>query len=208
MQRRQEVPAEGSRERYEESRTAQIQYVDKTDYTDSRGDCGEDYADSMKAAFGELEAVVRKLRSEDGCPWDRAQTLESLRPCMVNEMAEAVGAISLLASTGDAGNLCEELGDVLLQVVMLSCIAQEQGLFTVEDVIRGITAKMIRRHPHVFGADARVEQQEVPGRWEAIKKAEKKGRTDQQEAQEKAALREALDYVRRQLDETEQRKLK
>lgn len=172
------------------------------------GDTPEKQAVQAGDAFGELESVVKKLRSEDGCPWDRVQTLESLRPCMVNEMTEAIGAISLLKSTGDADNLCEELGDVLLQVVMLSCIAQEQGLFTVKDVIQGITAKMIRRHPHVFGEDARVEQQEVPGRWEAIKRAEKKGRTDRQEAQEKEALKGALDYVRRQLDETEQKKLK
>lgn len=169
------------------------------------GDKLQKQAAPAERAFRELEAVVRKLRSEDGCPWDRVQTLDSLRPCMVNEMAEAIGAISLLESTRDAENLCEELGDVLLQVVMLSCIAQEQGLFTLEDVIRGITAKMIRRHPHVFGSDIRVEQQEVPGRWEAIKKAEKKDRTDQQEAKEKAALKEALDYVRRQLDETEKK---
>lgn len=100
--------------------------------------------------FDAFRQIVSILRSENGCPWDREQTFESLKPCMINEMTEAIAAINLYKEETDAENLCEELGDVLLQVVLLAQIAQEEGLFQIEDVIRGISRKMIRRHPHVF----------------------------------------------------------
>lgn len=100
--------------------------------------------------FDSFRQIVSILRSENGCPWDRDQTFESLKPCMINEMTEAIAAINLYKEETDAENLCEELGDVLLQVVLLAQIAQEEGLFQMEDVIRGISRKMIRRHPHVF----------------------------------------------------------
>lgn len=147
------------------------------------------------AAFLHLEEVVARLRGENGCPWDRAQTFQSLKPCMINEMTEALAGLDLYESTGSAENLCEELGDVLLQVVLLSRIAQEKGLFSVEDVIEGISAKMIRRHPHVFGEAAVACKEEVPSRWEEIKKAEKKNRTPAQERREKEAFREAASQV-------------
>ena len=141
--------------------------------------------------FETFRSVVAALRAEDGCPWDRAQTFESLKPCLINETTEAIAAADIYRETGSAENLCEELGDVLLQVVLQAQIAEEEGLFSVEDVIRGISRKMIRRHPHVFRADepdGELAKEEVPGRWEQIKKAEKKHRTEEMEKQEKAAF--------------------
>ena len=101
--------------------------------------------------FDELVEIIETLRSENGCPWDKVQTHESLRPCMMEEAAELLGAIRIYKETGNAENMQEELGDILLQAVMHSVIAKEEGLITIEDVISGISEKMIRRHPHVFG---------------------------------------------------------
>lgn len=105
-------------------------------------------------AMEELMQTVAKLRAPDGCPWDRAQTHESLKAACIEEAAEVVSGINILSETGKAQSLMEELGDLLLQVVMHAQIAEEQGLFTMEDVIRGIDRKMIRRHPHVFGEES------------------------------------------------------
>ena len=102
------------------------------------------------AAMQELQDTVARLRAPDGCPWDRAQTHESLKAACVEEAAEVVCGINILSKTGKSRSLCEELGDLLLQVVMHAQIAEEEGLFSLEDVIRGINEKMIRRHPHVF----------------------------------------------------------
>lgn len=104
-----------------------------------------------KITFDDYRGIIRALRDpEKGCPWDKAQTHESLKPCMIHEMTEAVAAVNLLSDTGDADNLSEELGDVLLQVVLQSQIAEEEGLFSLDDVIQKAGEKMIRRHPHVF----------------------------------------------------------
>lgn len=155
-----------------------------------------------EGSFENFRQIVAALRAEDGCPWDRAQTFESLKPCMVNEMTEALAGIEIWKKTGDAGNLCEELGDVLLQVVLLSQIAQEEGLFCIEDVIRGISSKMIRRHPHVFEKKTEdVQAGEVPGRWEEIKKKEKKDRTPQQEQMYREAFHDAAKWTIRHLQE-------
>ena len=134
--------------------------------------------------------IIAKLRGENGCPWDKEQTFESLKPCMVNEMTEALAGIDLYTQTGNAENLCEELGDVLMQVVLLSQIAREKGLFDITDVIKGISEKMIRRHPHVFGAPGT----EVPD-WEAIKQQEKQQRSRELEQAEKAAFRAAAGQI-------------
>ena len=111
-----------------------------------------------------LVQVIARLRAEDGCPWDREQTHASLKAACVEEAAEVVGGINILEQTGNAENLKEELGDLLLQVVMHAQIAKEEGLFTLEDVMRGITDKMIRRHPHVFGTWAEIKKQEKEGK--------------------------------------------
>ena len=119
--------------------------------------------------FEELVSVVTQLRSENGCPWDREQTFESLKKCVLDESQEVIQAVD----NKDMENLCEELGDVLLQVLMYSQIAAEKGLFTLDDVVDGICEKMIRRHPHVFG-DAKVNSvEEGLVLWDEIKKQEK-----------------------------------
>ena len=122
--------------------------------------------------FDDLVGIIAKLRSPEGCPWDREQTFESLKKCLADETEEVFQAID----NKDMENLCEELGDVLLQVILNSQIAKEEGLFTLEDVMRGITDKMIRRHPHVFGTTAVSGSDEVLVNWAEIKKQEKEGK--------------------------------
>lgn len=120
----------------------------------------------------ELIEVIRVLRSENGCQWDREQTHMSLRPNMIEEAYEAVDAID----SNDMKHLKEELGDVLLQVVLHSQIASESDSFTIEDVAKGIKEKLIHRHPHVF-SDVKVNStQEIVDNWEALKKKEKSHR--------------------------------
>ena len=123
-------------------------------------------------AFEKFVDIIAKLRGENGCPWDKEQTFESLKPCMVNEMTEALAGIDLYTQTGNAENLCEELGDVLFQVMFHSEIEAEQGNFTVDDVVNGICEKMIRRHPRVFGGEI-PEVENEKDLWEAIKKQER-----------------------------------
>lgn len=129
-------------------------------------------------SFEKLVGVVARLRGEGGCPWDREQTHDTLKATCIEEAAEVVCGINILEKTGNASNLCEELGDLLLQVVMQARIAQEEGLFTIEDVTKAITEKMIRRHPHVFGEVTVSDSGEVLKNWEEIKKLEKKGKID------------------------------
>jgi XTP/dITP diphosphohydrolase len=122
------------------------------------------------AALQELIDVVAKLRSPDGgCPWDLAQTPESLTPYVIEEAYEVVDAIQ----TGDKRAIAEELGDLLLQVVLQAQIASEAGDFSLQDVAEGISQKLIRRHPHVFGDVTVANIDEVHQNWETIKAAEK-----------------------------------
>ena len=123
----------------------------------------------------ELIEVIRVLRSENGCVWDRAQTHESLRPNMLEEAYEAVDAIN----KGDILNLREELGDVLLQVLLHSQIASEANNFNIEDVAKELKDKLIHRHPHVFGSDKADTPEEVIQNWEKLKQEEKKDRKSQ-----------------------------
>jgi len=124
----------------------------------------------MSAKFEELKRVMELLRSPDGCPWDREQTHHSLRPYLIEETYEVLEAID----GGDDRKLAEELGDLLLQIVFHSQIAQEQGRFSIEDVVDGIIEKLKRRHPHVFG-DKRVKSsRDVLIGWEKIKHQEVK----------------------------------
>jgi len=129
--------------------------------------------------FSDFVQIIKALRAEGGCPWDREQTHESLRPCMTEEAAELLASIRIYEKTGNADNMCEELGDILLQVVMHSVIAQEEGLFSVDDVIREVAEKMIRRHPHVFGTAEAENSAQVLENWEEIKKKEKEKRSFQ-----------------------------
>ena len=121
--------------------------------------------------FEELREIIADLRSEDGCPWDRDQTFESLKKCLADETQEVFEAVD----SGDRENLCEELGDVLLQVVINSRIAEEEGSFTLDDVVNGICRKMIRRHPHVFGEAKASTPEEALGLWKEIKRRERAG---------------------------------
>ena len=123
----------------------------------------------MKYTFKDLVDIMARLRSENGCPWDRLQTTHSLLPYLVEESCEFIDA----AQDGDKEHMCEELGDVLFQVIFHSQVCKEQGDFTIDDVIQGLCEKMVRRHPHVFG-DAKVDTaNDVSRRWERIKAQEK-----------------------------------
>lgn len=127
-------------------------------------------------SYDDFLKIIETLRSENGCPWDREQTHTSLRPCLMEEAAEVMAAIRVYDNTGSYENLREELGDVLLQVVMHSQIAKEEGLFTMEDVVNEVAEKMIRRHPHVFGEVEADNSEQVLKNWEDIKKKEKEGK--------------------------------
>ena len=129
-----------------------------------------------KYSYEDFLEIIKTLRSENGCPWDREQTHMTLRPCLSEEACEVNAAIRILDETGNAENLREELGDVLLQVVMHAQIAKEEGLFTMEDVVQEVSEKMVRRHPHVFGETKVTGSGQVLENWEEIKKKEKEGR--------------------------------
>ncbi|MCM1063329.1 MAG: MazG family protein [Eubacterium sp.] len=132
--------------------------------------------DQRNYTYEDFVEIIKKLRSENGCPWDREQTHMSLRPCMMEEAAEVAAAIRIYDRTGSYENLREELGDVLLQVVMHACIAEEEGLFTLEDVVSEVAEKMVRRHPHVFGDVSAETSGQALRNWEEIKKQEKEGK--------------------------------
>ena len=151
--------------------------------------------------FEEFEEVIARLRAPDGCPWDRAQTHMSLKKTCIEEAAEVICGINILDQTGDADNLKEELGDLLMQVVLHARIAEEEGLFNMDDVIQSIIDKMIRRHPHVFedsdgpGTDGTKES------WEEIKKKEKAGKEWTEEY-----LPEAFEEAKELIDKAKERK--
>ncbi|MBO4375235.1 MAG: MazG family protein [Lachnospiraceae bacterium] len=126
--------------------------------------------------FEKFQGIISKLRAPDGCPWDREQTHASLKKACIEEAVELIAGIDMYEKTGNAENMQEELGDLLLQVVMHATIAEEEGLFTMDDVCRTVSEKMIRRHPHIFG-DAKAEtSEEVLKNWDAIKAQEKNGK--------------------------------
>lgn len=127
-----------------------------------------------KYSYEDFLEIIAILRGENGCPWDKVQTHESLKPCMMEEAAELVASIRIFDRTGNPENMIEELGDVMLQVVMHAQIASEEGLFTMEDVINEVSRKMVRRHPHVFGTGIADTPNDVLVNWEEIKKEEKK----------------------------------
>lgn len=127
----------------------------------------------MPATFNDLVALMNKLRSPEGCPWDREQTYATLAPMLLEEAYEAFEAVET-AREGQPHALRDELGDLLFQIVFYAQVASERGDFSIEDVTDTVHAKMVRRHPHVF-ADARADNTaEVLRSWEAIKAEEKK----------------------------------
>jgi tetrapyrrole methylase family protein/MazG family protein len=130
--------------------------------------------DQEHYSFEDLRKIIRILRDpENGCPWDKVQTHDSLRECFQNEVDEVFGGMDRLDRTGDAENLCEELGDVLMHVVLQAVIAEQEGLFTMDDVIEGVSRKMIRRHPHVFTEKEASDEEGLLRSWNEIKAEEK-----------------------------------
>ena len=126
-----------------------------------------------KNNFADLVETFTILRGPNGCPWDKKQTHETLIKCLRNETQELVDAIE----NKDDENMKEELGDVLLQVLMHSQIAAEEGKFTIDDVIQGLYDKLHRRHPHVFGDHAQAATpEEALALWKEMKKKEKEAR--------------------------------
>lgn len=145
--------------------------------------------------FERFRHIIEILRSEGGCPWDREQTHMSLKRACIEEASEVICGINIYDKTGDADNLKEELGDLLLQVFMHAQIAKEEGLFDINDVLAAVSDKMVRRHPHVFG-DLNVSgSEEVLKNWEEIKKYEK---TDKKLTDKylPAAFEEAKELIR------------
>ena len=134
-----------------------------------------------KYTYEDFRRIIAKLRAPEGCPWDREQTHASLKSCMIEEAYEVVDGIRILDETGKPDNLCEELGDVMMQVFLHSQIAEEEGLFSLDDVVDGISWKMIYRHPHVFGTAEADTAQKVLQNWEELKKKEKGDLTPEEE---------------------------
>ncbi|WP_206811382.1 bifunctional methyltransferase/pyrophosphohydrolase YabN [Paradesulfitobacterium ferrireducens] len=128
---------------------------------------------SESYTYGRLVEIMEILRSPDGCPWDREQTHVSLKPYVIEEAYEVIEAIE----NQDVYNLCEELGDLLLQVIFHAQVAAEAGEFDMTDVLHGIITKLVRRHPHVFGEGKAATAREVIRTWEQIK-AEEKAQND------------------------------
>ena len=142
--------------------------------------------ENASAQFQELVQIMARLRGKNGCPWDRKQTHESIKPYLVEETYEVLEAID----EGDPSKLREELGDLALQIVFHAQMAEETGCFTIADVLRAINEKLVRRHPHVFGDVKADTAQEVLFNWEQIKK---------QEREQTLGRASALDGVPREL---------
>ena len=129
-------------------------------------------AEQRGQQYPSLVALMQRLLAPGGCPWDREQTMESLRKYVLEEACEVIDAID----SGDREHLCEELGDLSLQVVFLAELGRAEGKFGPDDVTRGIVEKLVRRHPHVFGDETASSSEEVLKNWERIKLEEKRDR--------------------------------
>jgi MazG family protein len=121
------------------------------------------------ASLAELVEIMRRLLAPDGCPWDREQTLESLRPFLIEEAYEVVEAIE----TATPPEHCEELGDLLMNIVFQAALREREGAFTIDDVVRAISDKLVRRHPHVFAGSTADSPEEVLVQWDEIKRRER-----------------------------------
>ena len=131
---------------------------------------GKVFIEGQSHDINELLEIVEVLRSPNGCEWDRAQTHQTLKKCLVDESQEVLTAID----NCDDNNLCEELGDLLLQVLMNAQVAKERGAFDFNKVVQGLSDKLIRRHPHVFGdVDRPSTPEESLKLWKKVKQIEK-----------------------------------
>src|SRR6266513_4460766 len=126
----------------------------------------------LEDSFNKLCEIVTQLREPGGCPWDREQTNESLLPALIEEAYEVAGALR----AEDDANFREELGDLLLLIIMHAEIAREANRFNIQNVLSDVTKKLVRRHPHVFGKSDACYSCAVLKQWESIKRAEKTGR--------------------------------
>ncbi len=137
----------------------------------------------MPANFDDLIELMQKLRSPDGCPWDREQTYATLAPMLLEEAYEAFEAVEA-ARDGQPNELCNELGDLLFQIVFYAQVAKEQGDFSINDVTNAIHEKMVRRHPHVFGDTRAADTAAVLRNWEAMKQDERRaaGKSEREES--------------------------
>jgi len=127
--------------------------------------------------FDRLVALMARLRGPDGCPWDREQTFDTIKPCTLEETYEVLDAID----RRDWSGLAEELGDYILQAVFYAQIGSEQGLFTIDDALEAIAEKLLRRHPHIFGEETAANAADVKRIWGEVKTAEKAAQGRQQE---------------------------
>ena len=150
------------------------------------------------AWFEKLVALQQRLRAPDGCPWDREQTHSTLRTYLIEEAYEVLDALE----SGEDAKFAEEMGDLLLQIVFHSQIATEEGRFTVSDVIREVHEKMVRRHPHVFGANRAKDAAEVLKNWEQIKARERREKNPEASAKPGDMQPSLLDGVARSLPAT------
>jgi MazG family protein len=137
----------------------------------------------MPANFEDLVELMRKLRAPEGCPWDREQTYATLAPMLLEEAYEAFEAVEE-ARAGHPNELRDELGDLLFQIVFYAQVAREKGDFSIDDVTGAIHAKMVRRHPHVFGDASADDTATVLRNWETMKQEERKaaGKTEREES--------------------------
>lgn len=136
------------------------------------------------AEVTKLVGLMQRLLAPDGCPWDREQTLETLVPYLVEETYEVVDALA----EGDVGDHCEELGDLMLQIVFQSELRHAEGKFGIDDVARGIVTKLVRRHPHVFGDAVAKDAEAVLSNWAKLKAVEKAEKAAKRKAQTPGAL--------------------
>ncbi|MDQ3668242.1 MAG: nucleoside triphosphate pyrophosphohydrolase [Acidobacteriota bacterium] len=141
----------------------------------------------MPATFNDLVMLMTQLRSPAGCPWDREQTYATLAPMLLEEAYEAFEAVEE-ARQGHPADLCDELGDLLFQIIFYAQVAGECGDFTIDDVTDTVHAKMVRRHPHVFGDASAATTTEVLRNWEAIKAREKRTANNSDTAKPKSIL--------------------
>lgn len=123
----------------------------------------------INTSFTSLIETIQQLRGENGCPWDRKQTTQSLKKYLHEEFDEIIEALE----QDDPENLCEELGDFLYLILMIGEISRDQGLFDVDQIINSINNKLVRRHPHVFGTRKQLDEKELRAQWNAIKNTEK-----------------------------------
>jgi tetrapyrrole methylase family protein/MazG family protein len=125
------------------------------------------------SGFDDFRDLIARLRAPDGCPWDKEQTHLSLKPYLTEETYEVIKSID----SGDSDKLCDELGDLLLQILLHAQIASEEGKFNMDDVVHSISEKIVRRHPHVFGNATARDSSQVRANWEDIKKGERNNET-------------------------------